>query len=403
MPEEKKRWTIETWIQVAGLVAAVLAILVTVIFSLRSERAKEISVSVLAKRPLLSVDSANPRNGLEVRLKGALVAAPWLVSMRVENTGGLPIEERDIESPLRLFFQGGKPISSEVQTSSDGAISFNTFFSDDSVTVSHKLLNPGDWVGIDVLFEGEPKIPPTALARISGVNAPRLLLPKISDSEKTKFNLLGLPVPFLYGVLVLSTLFAAGLCIGGLALAYSSAKKMLFPTAIKSDSPARDEFLVATRFICPITDTGKVIFAAIGSVDGFELLEHDSRLIEALKEVPDGLLSSLGHDLETAAQVLRQELREGLKEAIAKRLYTLLPSGKDRQASERMRSLEVQKMSPFEIMDYGKLLIKEFGPGIDSFKDTGEWSDVIGGLTLLLFGAASIVVAVGGWRLISGQ
>lgn len=404
MQQEKKGWTIETWIQVAGLVAAVLAILVTVFFSLRSERTKEVSISLLAKRPLLSVDSTNPRNGLEVKLKGSVVAAPWLVSMRVENTGGLPIEERDIESPLRLFFQGGKPISAEVQTSSDKSISFNTSFSDDSVIISHKLLNPGDWIGIDVLFEGEPKLPPTALARISGVNAPQLILPKLTDSEKIRFNLLSLPIPFIYGALVLSSLMAAGLGIGGVVLVYSSLKTLIFPKATRFDRLARDDISFVTSDIQPVTTKGKVLFAAVGSKQGYELIADDSKLTQALKEVPEGLLSALSFDVETAAELLRQELREGLKIAIAERLFLRLPSGRDNQAMEQMLSLEVGNMSPVEIEERGRALYKGFGTGVDSgFEEKRDWSDIFAGVMLILFGAASMVVVAGGWRLITGQ
>lgn len=402
MQQYKKGWTVDTWIQVAGLVAAVLAILVTVFFSLRSERVKEVSISLLAKRPLLSVDSTNPRNGLEVRLKGAVVAAPWLVSMRVENTGGLPIEERDIESPLRFFFQGGKPISAEVQTSSDKSISFSTSFSDDSVTISHKLLNPGDWIGIDVLFEGEPKLPPTALARISGVNAPQLVSPKLTDSEKIKFNLLNLPVPFIYGALVLSSLLAAGFSIGGVAVVLTSVKNMIFPKASRSDHLVSDEISFLIKDVQPITPNGRLLFAALENKQGYDIYSDKSKVIQALNEVPKDLLSAMGYDLDTAAELVDQELREGLRKSIVELLHFRLPAGMNALAMKRMQSIEVANMSLLEIEALGRELLREFSPKTDSSAETVDWSDVIGGLILILFGCASIIVVVGGWRLITG-
>src|SRR5258705_12789184 len=92
--------SVETWLQIGGLIVAVVTIPVTAYLSLRLERNKEITVKVLATRPLVSVEAGRSRVGLEVRIGEKRVDAPWLLSAKLENTGNLAIEERDIEAPV---------------------------------------------------------------------------------------------------------------------------------------------------------------------------------------------------------------------------------------------------------------------------------------------------------------
>ena len=191
--------------------------LVTAFLSIRSERTKELTVTFLAKRPLISIEGGRRNVDLEVRIGGTLIQAPWLLSGRLENTGNQPIEERDIEAPVKFSFSQGKVVGAEIAQKSQQAIFAKSVFNGNDVTIENKLLNPGDWVNFDILFDGEPNVPPLLSLRISGVSKPKQLA--ISLGEKRPFfTIVPVPMPVLYFLLTIGSMTGIGSVAVGLAL-----------------------------------------------------------------------------------------------------------------------------------------------------------------------------------------
>ena len=58
---------IDPLVQIGGFVIAAVTLAVTVIFSLRSENTKELSIIYLPKRPLMSMEAGTANPGLDVR------------------------------------------------------------------------------------------------------------------------------------------------------------------------------------------------------------------------------------------------------------------------------------------------------------------------------------------------
>jgi hypothetical protein len=158
---------LQTQLQAVSAVVAIVALVATAYLSIRAERNKALTLRYLGQRPLLSLQR-QPTQPLEVMLRGERLQAPWLLSARIENTGNQPIEAKDIEKPLELSFGSGRIVGAEVVGKRQTAIDTTVRFDERRVTVEHGLLNPGDWVAFDVLFDGEPGARSPSL-RVSGV------------------------------------------------------------------------------------------------------------------------------------------------------------------------------------------------------------------------------------------
>lgn len=389
----------DRWIQGAGLVAAIIAILVTIFFSVRSERSKELSVTVLAKRPLLSVDASTPSSGLEVRLKGEPVSSPWLVSLKVENTGELSIEERDIESPLRLVFNGAKPISVETQSRSDRSISSISSVDGNSITLRHKLLNPSDWIAVDILFDGEPSIPPVALTRISGVTSPKTFSLKPVPDNRSRFAPFGIPMPLVYTALVIASFLAIAMTAGGAAIGYQTMVALIKPT--RQNVANKQSIVIDESHLHPLTDEGRDIYRALGGRVTIDLLEDSEAIANEVAKIPAQLLASFGLDAASAARRLRRELIESIRTSVASQLYASLPSGIDRVASDELRGLDVQGLGPKEIIEKGELVLREFSGSV-VLRSGPDKSDLLGAFGLVVLGLALSLVSIGGWNVALG-
>lgn len=388
----EKKWTSNTLFQAASLAAAVIAIVATVFFSIRSEKSKELTLTTLAKRPLLSSEASTPKNGLEVLLRGEPVTSPWLVSLRIENTGELPIEGRDIESPLKLTFQNAKPLSVETQAKSDRSISVTNSLESNSITVQHKLLNPNDWISIDILFDGEPSIPPTASTRISGIKSAKTFTAKLTSDNKKKY--LPIPTPIIYTVLGLTSSLAALGIIGGVILVYQTISEAR--RSIKNNSGKVNSIFPFDPKIRPSSQNGKILYAAIGEKSINELLKSESTIRDELEKIHPHLLQSINESPETAAESLKAELLDELKIAVAQQIYRRLPAGKDRDGMEAMKSIDTHKLTPAEIIDKGNLIFTKFGGNLQ--KDTQiDKSEIYAAIFIFVSGIAVALISIGGW------
>lgn len=207
MADASAKSKIDTALQIGGLIAAVVAILITIFFSLRSERDKEITITYLSKRSLVSLDGPRPSVRLEVTAGGSVVTAPWLVSAKIENTGNVPIEERDIEAQAKLSFSNTKVIAVEITRKSQLDIYGAVRAIGSDVFIENKLLNPGDWIAFDMLFDGEPLLPAVLTVRISGVAKPIQLVAS-AESKKLAPALFPVPLPATYFSLTVGSLVA---------------------------------------------------------------------------------------------------------------------------------------------------------------------------------------------------
>ncbi len=390
---------IETWLQVGILLIGVVTVLATVYFSVRSERTKEITVKYLAKRPLLTLERGRPSAALEVRLGGSRIEAPWLLSGRLENSGNQPIEERDIEVSTKLSFSKGKVVRADIIQKNPQATFGQATAVGNLVTIEHKLLNPGDWINFDVLFDGEPDIP-LAFARISGISQVKQLVIS-SEPARTYTAIVQLPTPVVYLLLIVGSLIGIGSTVGGFGVLGSTTLSAFKQTSVESEERKFKGLDPPTvlRQLTAQTRDARVVFAALGEPVKLEWLDDPqafSGVINARVAMP--ILQSLNLNAENATALLVQELKDNLKERLATQVYLSLPSGIDRAVREEMKKIDAQSMSAAELFARAR----ELSTKTAGTKPRFDTDNLVGGVVLLAIGLTLVILLGGTWRTLLG-
>ena len=181
--------------------------------SAATEREKALSVRYVARLSLISSE-AKATSNVRIIYDSQDVQSLWVLSVRLENTGNQPIELTDIEKPLSLIFKSAKVLGAEIGDRNPRDIEATTSYSENAVFVQHGLMNPGDWLGFEILFDGAPDWPEASF-RISGISAPIVVLP---PDGPTEFKLTFFSIPrqieyFLLGITSIGVLIVAGFAI----------------------------------------------------------------------------------------------------------------------------------------------------------------------------------------------
>lgn len=401
MKDMEKSSRIERRIQYVGIVIALLALIVTVYFSVKADKLKEVTVSYFSKQALVALENAHAKAGLEVRLAGNSVGSPWLLSGKLENSGNTPIEERDIETPIRLTFEGGNLLSADLGSKRNPDIFAKTDVQGNTLVIHHKLLNPGDWIGFDLVFDGEPRIPAALAVRISGVETGNQ---KIIQPEKYQSHLSLVPVPrpaLIMGLALLSLFFIAvggagahelwGVfsCLFHRVRATQAAKKF-------SDISVSD---LLAGFV-PSSPRIRLVWAYIDMSNlGSQVDDVDSLEVMLERRLPQRIQEEISVPLSTLAAELRLQLRSQIKRALASRLYSALPSGLDRYHRDAFNSEDDSSRSVDQIIEKANRLVEN--PTTDvPLRHRFDSQDMVFGVVCVILTIAALVVLGGVWRTI---
>jgi hypothetical protein len=139
-------------IAIIGAVTAVLTILITLVLRER----KRFDFEFISGTRLLADEATRLAGELELRFRNSIVKDPYLLLVRLINTGNRPLAEEDFEEPVRIELDA--PVLSAWIAKADPeeltpAVKWQTA----TVEVSATLFNRGDWMALGVLTDGEPK------------------------------------------------------------------------------------------------------------------------------------------------------------------------------------------------------------------------------------------------------
>ncbi|MBA7695706.1 hypothetical protein ES703_104341 [subsurface metagenome] len=224
----------------------------------------------------------------------------------------------------------------------------NTSHDDTSVTISHGLLNPGDWIEFQILVDGAAEWP-RAHFRIRGISEPTISYPTRLEPIRS-VTITALPKSAQYVILVIASVAT---------IVFSVASIVLF----------RDAF------------TG----AFIGR----------GRYIRALSRAA----AKVGREITTG----RTPVKEA-RERLASELWLDLPSGVDRKAREVMRRIdfdpERQKVEELTVAAEEALNELIGSMGILERLKAVDWGGALAGSLVLLAAVANILILGGSWRII---
>ena len=96
---------------------------------------------------------------IELQYQGRIIADPYLMLVRFINAGNKPITPEDLDWPVHIETQGVEnyPLSAGVSETSNSDLRAEVTLEPDGGTLEPLLLNPGDWVTMSLLLDGEPE------------------------------------------------------------------------------------------------------------------------------------------------------------------------------------------------------------------------------------------------------
>lgn len=159
---------------ILGLIIAAIGIVAPITWDWWNSKA---SLAITDVRIATVVETREDIKGLDITYNGTKVENLSKVTYRLENTGGIPLEESDIVQPPTVALNQGDILSATVEKSYPDNLKLAVKKENNAVTISFKLLNPGDYIALGMLVDSElPKL--SASARIKRVNELKLVLPE---------------------------------------------------------------------------------------------------------------------------------------------------------------------------------------------------------------------------------
>jgi hypothetical protein len=143
-------------IAIVAAIATVAAIPVTILVYRLSQERKRFDNEFISGVRLLANEATRLAGELELRFRNDIIKDPYLLLVRLINTGNKPLAEGDFEQPVRIELHA--PVLSAWLAKSDPEeLSPKVTWQDTKVEVAPTLFNKGDWVAFVVLTDGEPK------------------------------------------------------------------------------------------------------------------------------------------------------------------------------------------------------------------------------------------------------
>ncbi len=173
---------------IIGAIAGVLAVAVALFVFLqdRTDKSQRLEVIQISRTTLVNPELASPSRHVEILYNGRKVADYAVFQFRISNVGGQAIRSGDYEVPLAFTFWNVGEVLWADQTASDPqALAVATTVKGKTVELSNALLNPKDWLIVEVaVVPDSGKIPaaePTG--RIAGVKRIEFVLTVPSTAQ----------------------------------------------------------------------------------------------------------------------------------------------------------------------------------------------------------------------------
>ena len=330
-------------LQLTTILLMVIGIVVTVYFSVREQQSKGITLHQVTSRSLLTTEVGV---NLTILFNEYSVKLPWIYSVRLANSGSLPIEGSDVEKPLTMAFSNSRIVHAEITKREPHDLEASAIHDSVTLTLDHGLLNPGDSFEADVLFDGQPPQPALSY-RVTGLNTKLRITEFNSDADVAFIPWLPAPVRSLVVVIV-------SLCVVAIfAVTLYQIGDVIAPLLIVRNHLSRGPL---NRLLYDLS-SGEIpkslrenIASQVGEVLPSEINWRVQSIIEDLpsddlRKDPNALADMIMLRLPDEERVRLQPTKEilvkslGLKEALAYEMWLELSSPLDDLVSCRRDSL----------------------------------------------------------------
>lgn len=155
------------YLELVVALATVVGLGATIYFSLHAEKSKRLEAHYLTKLSLISKTQTS-KERVRVSYEDRDVVQLVQISLRLINAGTVPIEKRDIEQPAAFDFGSASILAATVVRRVPSSLVVTATSDAHRLVIDHGLLNPGDFVDVEVLCDGDPGWPEPTF-RITGV------------------------------------------------------------------------------------------------------------------------------------------------------------------------------------------------------------------------------------------
>jgi hypothetical protein len=184
-----------------GIAMSLAGILISVLFFYYSKENRSLEYKMIGG-DLFNVAGVALKDELSVYHGKNKVDGVSYQLITIINKGRTPIKRNDFDLPIQIIYaEGMKLLSAKIIKSNPANIESNAIINDNIVDIKPTLLNPGDYINIQVISSGcqiEPKI----MARIAGIES----IQKEDDKNNKRFVILliiSIMLLFFYGYLAM--------------------------------------------------------------------------------------------------------------------------------------------------------------------------------------------------------
>ena len=155
--------------QFIGALLGFIALIVAVFVYLRQRSLKALNYQVLSFTPILSVKEEN-QGDIQIFYKDNLIKNLYLITLRISNTGNVPISSKDYEKPISIFFgQDSRIFSTEIFKVYPESLTLDSSLEENKLTLAPLLLNSGDYLEIKCLVNNPNREKVLVHGRVVGV------------------------------------------------------------------------------------------------------------------------------------------------------------------------------------------------------------------------------------------
>jgi Ni,Fe-hydrogenase III small subunit len=160
-------WIAANWEFIFG-VAGVIGVILTIVIYFLQRQPKQLDYEIRSDFELINPNAQQVQENLKLTYSDEPIKEPWVVIVRVRNTGKKSITQDDFATgtPIKLGYESGVPVDVRIIGASPDipptsliagfAEVINTPAEEQqSVSVTPKLLKAGEWIDIQLLFNSD--------------------------------------------------------------------------------------------------------------------------------------------------------------------------------------------------------------------------------------------------------
>jgi hypothetical protein len=233
---------------IIGIVGTIVGIgigaLISIIIYRKQLEPKHLDYEFISGVHLVASEAARLAGDLKVTYKDQAIKDPYLLLVRLINTGNKHIESEDFDTPVRVELGASKVISAEVVKTSQEQMNPSLEVQENAVVLHPMLFNRNEWLAFTAVTDGEPT-EKVVIARIAGGSEPREFKFKAAKAPTLE------PLPVFAGF---GVTFAG---FGVLGTTLSRLFPNTYPSANSTDVPLiQNMLLIGGAIVCILLGVG---------------------------------------------------------------------------------------------------------------------------------------------------